>query len=201
MNTLKFAYTPPWTLLAVIVFTVLPQFSIAHTKDEENTIHVYEKAKSTVVNIISQSVSYDFFMTPIPQEGSGSGSIIDLNGHIVTNYHVVQGAQRLDVTLSDGTQWDAELVGTDPLSDLAILRINAPHNRLSVAPIGDSRFLKTGQKVLAIGNPFGLEQTLTTGVVSSIRKTLQAGGVELENVIQTDAAINPGNSGGPLLHS
>jgi len=201
MNALKLAYTPTWTLLAVIVLTVVPQFSIAHTKDEENTIHVYEKAKSTVVNIISRSVSYDFFMTPIPQEGSGSGSIIDLNGHIVTNYHVVQGAQRLDVTLSDGTQWDAKLVGTDPLSDLAILRISAPHNRLSVAPIGDSRFLKTGQKVLAIGNPFGLEQTLTTGVVSSIRKTLQAGGVELENVIQTDAAINPGNSGGPLLNS
>jgi putative serine protease PepD len=105
------------------------------------------------------------------------------------------------VTLSDGSQWEAQLVGADPLSDLATLRIDAPPEQLSVISMGDSLTLRTGQKVLAIGNPFGLGQTLTTGVISSIRKTLQAGGVELENVIQTDAAINPGNSGGPLLDS
>ena len=189
------------TAIGMFLLLAFPPYSIGHTQDEENTIRVYDKAKATVVNITSRSISYDFFMTPIPQEGSGSGTIIDRNGHIVTNYHVVRGAQRLEVTLSDGSQWEAQLVGADPLSDLATLRINAPPERLSVISMGDSRTLKTGQKVLAIGNPFGLDQTLTTGVISSIRKTLQAGGVELENVIQTDAAINPGNSGGPLLDS
>tara|TARA_B100000315_G_scaffold260816_1_gene325758 strand:+ start:5487 stop:6557 length:1071 start_codon:yes stop_codon:yes gene_type:complete len=189
------------TLAIVFLLFVHPSYSPAHTQDEENTIQVYNNTKAAVVNITTRSVSYDFFMTPIPQEGSGSGAIIDRRGHIVTNYHVVRGAQRLEVTLSDGTQWEAQLVGADPLSDLATLRIDAPPERLSVISMGDSRNLRTGQKVLAIGNPFGLDQTLTTGVISSIRKTIQAGGVELENVIQTDAAINPGNSGGPLLDS
>ena len=178
-----------------------PSLLDALTQDEQNTISVYDKVKAAVVNITSRSISYGFFMTPIPQAGSGSGSIIDKHGHIVTNYHVVKGAQRLEVTLSDGSQWEARLVGVDPLSDLATLRIDAPPDRLAIIPMGDSRALKAGQKVLAIGNPFGLDQTLTTGVISSIRQTLQAGNVELENVIQTDAAINPGNSGGPLLDS
>ncbi|MBQ27809.1 MAG: peptidase S1 [Nitrospiraceae bacterium] len=193
-----------WAVVSIFFMFVLfvhPSYSPAHTQDEENTIQVYNNTKAAVVNITTRSVSYDFFMTPIPQEGSGSGAIIDLSGHIVTNYHVVRGAQRLEVTLSDGSQWEAQLVGADPLSDLATLRIDAPPERLSVISIGNSRNLRTGQKVLAIGNPFALNQTLTTGVISSIRKTLQVGGVELENVIQTDAAINSGNSGGPLLDS
>ncbi|HIN32531.1 MAG TPA: PDZ domain-containing protein [Nitrospirales bacterium] len=187
--------------ISMFVLFAYPSYSPAHTEDEKNTIRIYDRAKAAVVNITSRSVSYDFFMTPIPQEGSGSGTIIDQKGHIVTNYHVVRGAQRLEVTLSDGSQWEAQLVGADPLSDLATLHIDAPPEQLSVISMGDSLTLRTGQKVLAIGNPFGLGQTLTTGVISSIRKTLQAGGVELENVIQTDAAINPGNSGGPLLDS
>ena len=201
MSIVQWTHTTLWAVVSMLVVATHPSLSAAHTQDENNTIRVYDKAKSTVVNITNRSVSYDFFMTPIPQEGSGSGTIIDLNGHIVTNYHVVKGAQRLEVTLADGSQWEARIVGADPLSDLAILRIDAPRERLSVIPMGDSRSLKAGQKVLAIGNPFGLEQTLTTGVVSAIRRTLQAGGVELENAIQTDAAINPGNSGGPLLDS
>ncbi len=183
------------------VLFAIPSTAAALTQDEKNTIQVYDKAKATVVNITNRSVAYDFFMTPVPKEGSGSGAIIDLKGHIVTNYHVIRGAQRLEVTLADGSKWEAKLIGADPLSDLATLRIDAPQKKLSVIPMGNSQTLKTGQKVLAIGNPFGLDQTLTTGVISSIRKTLQAGGVELEHVIQTDAAINPGNSGGPLLDS
>ncbi|HIB53520.1 MAG TPA: peptidase, partial [Nitrospirales bacterium] len=179
--------------ISMFVLFAYPSYSPAHTEDEKNTIRIYDRAKAAVVNITSRSVSYDFFMTPIPQEGSGSGTIIDQKGHIVTNYHVVRGAQQLEVTLSDGSQWEAQLVGADPLSDLATLHIDAPPEQLSVISMGDSLTLRTGQKVLAIGNPFGLDQTLTTGVISSIRKTLQAGGVELENVIQTDAAINPGN--------
>ncbi len=200
-NIVPFTSNTLWAVAGMFLLFTHPSYSIAHTQDEKNTIAVYDKAKATVVNITSRSTSYDFFMTPIPQEGSGSGTIIDRKGHIVTNYHVVKGAQRLEVTLSDGSQWEAQLVGVDPLSDLAALRIDAPPERLSVIAMGDSRVLRTGQKVLAIGNPFGLDQTLTTGVISSIRKTLQTGGVELENVIQTDAAINPGNSGGPLLDS
>ena len=153
-----------WVGLSLLALLACPSYSTALTQDEENTIRVYDKAKATVVNITSRSISYDFFMTPIPQEGSGSGAIIDRKGHIVTNYHVVRGAQRLEVTLSDGSQWEAQLVGADPLSDLAILHIDAPPEELAVIPMGDSRTLRAGQKVLAIGNPFGLDQTLTTGV-------------------------------------
>ena len=169
--------------------------------DEGNTIRVFEDVHVGVVNITNYAVAYDYFLTPVPTEASGTGSIIDKNGHVLTNNHVVANAKRLQVTLADGTHWPAKLVGRDPQTDLAVIRINATPDRLRPLPWGDSRKLRVGQKVLAIGNPFGLEQTLTTGIVSAVRKRLKIGDVEVADVIQTDAAINPGNSGGPLLDS
>jgi putative serine protease PepD len=144
----------------------------------------------------------DFFFNAFPTQGSGSGSIIDTKGHILTNHHVVANAQKLEVTLADGSKWSANLVGSDPDSDLAVIKIDAPKEKLKVIPMGNSKNLKIGQKVLAIGNPFGLQRTLTTGIISSLGRTIRSDvGTLIEDVIQTDAAINPGNSGGPLLNS
>ncbi|MFH1623906.1 MAG: trypsin-like peptidase domain-containing protein [Pseudomonadota bacterium] len=174
----------------------------AVTEDEENNISIYSRYGPGVVNITSIAITRDFFLNPIPKEGTGSGSIIDKNGHILTNYHVVSNAKRLEVTMDDGSKWQATLVGADPDSDLAIIKIDAPRDVLKVIPMGDSKDLKVGQKVLAIGNPFGLDRTLTTGIISSLGRTLRTQtGLVIEDVIQTDAAINPGNSGGPLLNS
>jgi len=174
----------------------------AATQDEENNIAVYRRAAPGVVNITSVVLQRDFFFNAIPREGAGSGSIIDTRGHILTNHHVIEDATRLEVTLNDGSKWPARLVGADPDNDLAVIKIEAPKERLTVIPMGDSSTLQVGQKVLAIGNPFGLGQTLTTGIISSLGRSIQAEtGVLIENVIQTDAAINPGNSGGPLLDS
>lgn len=170
--------------------------------DERNNIAVYERVSPGVVNINTTSFVEDFFFGAYPQQGSGSGSIIDTKGHILTNYHVIEGASRLDVTLSDNTSYPATVVGADPDNDLAIIRIQAPPERLRVVPLGSSRNLKVGQKVLAIGNPFGLSQTLTSGIISALGRPLRSeNGRTIENVIQTDASINPGNSGGPLLNS
>lgn len=188
-------------LLFGCVYTGVVSPAYALTPDEENTISVYRRTHTGVVNITNQAVSYDFFLRPVPSEASGSGSVLDKEGHILTNYHVVKGAQRLTVTLSDGSSYPAQLVGADPLRDIALLKVDAPPSVLDPVPFGDSSKLQVGQKVLAIGNPFGLEQSLSTGVISCIRKVVQAGNVEIEDVIQTDAAINPGNSGGPLLDS
>jgi putative serine protease PepD len=144
----------------------------------------------------------DFFFNAFPTQGSGSGSIIDTKGQILTNHHVVANAQKLEVTLADGSKWPAKLIGSDPDSDLAVIKIDAPKEKLKVIPMGDSKNLKIGQKVLAIGNPFGLQRTLTTGIVSSLGRTIRSeSGTLMEDIIQTDAAINPGNSGGPLLNS
>lgn len=144
----------------------------------------------------------DFFFNPFPTRGAGSGSIIDTKGHILTNHHVVANAQKLEVTLADGSKWPATLIGSDPDNDLAVIKIDAPKEKLKIIPMGDSKNLRIGQKVLAIGNPFGFERTLTTGVVSSLGRTIRSEvGTLIEEVIQTDAAINPGNSGGPLLNS
>lgn len=187
-------------LIFLILFWNAHAFSI--TEDEKNNIAVYEKVADGVVNITSIAIQLDFFFTPFPTQGSGSGSIIDLKGHILTNHHVVANSQRLEVTLADGSKWPAKLVGSDPDNDLAVIKINAPKEKLKVIPMGDSRNLRIGQKVLAIGNPFGLERTLTTGVISSLGRTIRSEeGYLIEDVIQTDAAINPGNSGGPLLNS
>ena len=177
-------------------------FSAALTEDEKNNIAVYEKVSEGVVNITSTAMQLDFFFNAYPTQGSGSGSIIDTQGHILTNHHVVAEAQKLEVTLGDGSKWPATLVGSDPDNDLAVIKIDAPKVKLKVIPMGDSKNLRIGQKVLAIGNPFGLQSTLTTGIISSVGRTIRSvAGTLIENVIQTDAAINPGNSGGPLLTS
>ncbi|VAX26323.1 HtrA protease/chaperone protein [hydrothermal vent metagenome] len=193
-------------VLVSIVEIVLLLFCAAHpaqalTQDEKNTIQIYESINASVVNITNIAVTYDFFMNPIPSQASGSGSIISQQGHILTNSHVVKDAKRLMVTLSDGSKWAAKLVGADPVSDLAVIQIKAPAKKLTVIPMGHSDHLRPGQKVLAIGNPFGLERTLTTGIISAIRKHIKTDASEMEEVIQIDAAINPGNSGGPLIDS
>jgi len=177
-------------------------FSAGLTEEERNNIAIYEKVSDGVVNVTSTAVQMDFFFNAFPTQGSGSGSIIDTKGHILTNHHVVANAQKLEVTLGDGSKWPAKLVGSDPDSDLAVIRIDAHKEKLKNIPMGDSKNLKIGQKVLAIGNPFGLQRTLTTGIVSSVGRTIRSdAGTLIEDVIQTDAAINPGNSGGPLLNS
>ena len=170
----------------------------AHS-EEEAIIAVHEAASRGVVNITSTSLRRVWFDL-VPEEGSGSGSVIDTNGHILTNLHVVSGARKLSVTLADQTTWPARIVGHDPDHDLAVLKISAPAEQLHVIPFGNSSNLRVGQTVIAIGNPFGLDRTLTTGVISGLGRPLRTeSGATIRNVIQTDASINPGNSGGPLL--
>jgi S1-C subfamily serine protease len=160
---------------------------------------VYDQAGSAVVNVTSVTYAYDFFFNPVPQEGTGSGFIYDDQGHIVTNYHVVENAEELSVTLADGETYPAESVGVDPSTDLAVLRIDVDELPRP-APLGESDNLRVGQFVVAIGNPFGLERTLTVGVISSLGRVIESpDGRFIGEVIQTDAAINRGNSGGPLL--
>ncbi len=186
----------------IVTFFHTQIFSAGLTDDEKNNISIYEKVADGVVNVTSTAVQMDFFFNAFPTQGSGSGSIIDAKGHILTNHHVVANAQKLEVTFGDGSKWPAKLVGSDPDSDLAVIKIDAPKEKLKVIAMGDSKNLKIGQKVLAIGNPFGLQRTLTTGIVSSVGRTIRSdSGTLIEDVIQTDAAINPGNSGGPLLNS
>jgi S1-C subfamily serine protease len=152
-----------------------------------------------VVNITSVTYAYDFFFNPVPQEGAGSGFIYDEAGHIITNYHVVEDAEELSVTLANGKSYPAEIVGQDPANDLAVIKIDAETIPAPI-PLGDSDGLRVGQFAVAIGNPFGLERTLTVGVVSSLGRVIEGpNGRFIGEVIQTDAAINPGNSGGPLL--
>jgi S1-C subfamily serine protease len=170
--------------------------------NETNNIQVYKMANQATVNVTSVVYREDWFMRVFPEEGQGSGFVIDGDGHILTNNHVVRGAAaRLTVTMPDKRQFPAKVLGTDPRNDLALIKIDAP-GQLPFLKLGDSDKLQVGQKVLAIGNPFGFEGTLTTGVVSSLNRTLeQQRGRALQDMIQTDAAINPGNSGGPLLDS
>ncbi len=174
----------------------------ALTDDEKNNVSIYQKASPSVVNVISTVITRDFFLNAVPREGSGSGSIIDARGHVLTNNHVIRDAKKLEVTLADGSKWPATLVGTDPDNDLAVIKIDAPADKLKPLPLGDSQKLQVGQKVLAIGNPFGLGLTLTTGIISSLGRNIRSEvGTMIEDLIQTDASINPGNSGGPLLNS
>jgi S1-C subfamily serine protease len=178
------------------------QAAVAFTPDEEINIRVYRAASPAVVNITTTAMAYDFFLNPVPKEGTGSGAIIDRSGHILTNFHVIEGARRLEVTLADGSKWPARPVGADPSNDLAVIKTDAPAEKLTVIPLGDSSKLIVGQKVLVIGNPFGLDRTLTVGIVSSLGRSIRAeNGRLIRGIIQTDAAINPGNSGGPLLNS
>jgi len=190
-----------WLSLITLYFLFNAALTQGFTRDEENTIEIYDRVNSSVVNITNIAVTYDFFLNPIPSQASGSGSIISKKGYILTNTHVIQDSDRLVVTLADGSRWQAKLVGSDPVSDLAVIQIKAPPEQLTVIPMGQSNRLLPGQKVLAIGNPFGLERTLTTGIISAIRKRIKTDGLEMDEVIQIDAAINPGNSGGPLIDS
>jgi len=171
--------------------------------DEQNNIEVYRALSPGVVFIHSTSYARDFFGYVEPQEGSGSGSILDQQGNILTNYHVIAGAQKLSVSMGGKKDYPAVVVGGDPDTDLAVIRLTEkPAGQLTVVPMGDSDKLVVGQKVLAIGNPFGLDRTLTTGVISGLQRPIRARNNRLiEGAIQTDASINPGNSGGPLLDS
>lgn len=174
-----------------------------YDRDELENILIYEEYNDAVVNITTVVMVYNFFLEPIPQEGgSGSGAIIDKSGIVLTNNHVVKGAEQVYITLSDGTQHIGELIGTDRENDLTLLQFDPGDRDLKVIPFGNSEDLHVGQKVLAIGNPYGLERTLTTGIVSGLGRPLKTeNGHIIRNMIQTDASINPGNSGGPLLDS
>ena len=171
--------------------------------DEQNNIEVYRKLSPGVVNVHSTSYSRDFFGYAQPREGSGSGSVIDQAGHILTNHHVIEGATKVAVSFGGQKNYAATVVGRDPDTDLAVIKlVEMPREGLTVIPLGDSDRLEVGQKVLAIGNPFGLDRTLTTGVISGLQRPIRARNDRpIEGAIQTDASINPGNSGGPLLDS
>ena len=179
------------------------QVSRRLTAEEKTNINVYEASNRSVVNINTKAtVTTGFFLMESPSEGAGSGIVIDKQGHVLTNFHVVEGAQEIQAVLYDGSSHDASLVGVDPVTDVAVLRVEAPAELLAPVQFGSSNDLKVGQKVFAIGNPFGLERTLTTGIISSLNRSLPTrDGRTIKSIIQTDAAINPGNSGGPLLDS
>jgi len=174
---------------------------VIYSKDEEININVFKQAHPAVVNIATVTLSVNFWRRIIPREGQGSGFIIDKRGYILTNNHVVAKAQKITVTLSGGKKIEAVLIGRDPYSDLAVIKV--PSGSVDAASLlGDSDQIRVGQKAIAIGNPFGLSQTLTTGIVSALDRSIEtSNGVEIDGLIQTDAAINPGNSGGPLLNS
>jgi S1-C subfamily serine protease len=171
----------------------------AFDTEEQQNIAVYKKALPSVVNITSTAVSFDFFYGAVPQQGQGSGFILDKQGHILTNNHVIDNAQRVEVTLSDKHKYKATVVVADKTHDLALLQITAPD--LVPATLSESQNLIVGQRVYAIGNPFGLSGTMTRGIISAIRSIHGPQGNPIEDAIQTDAAVNPGNSGGPLLNS
>ena len=171
----------------------------AYTPEEANRIAVYKRAVPSVVNVTSSQLSFDFFYGVVPQQSQGSGFILTKDGRILTNYHVIENPQQVEVTLSDKHKYKAQIILEDKAHDLALLQINA--NNLTPAVLSESRDLQVGQNVYAIGNPFGLNGTMTTGIISSIRSVREPEGGTIENAVQTDAAINPGNSGGPLLNS
>jgi S1-C subfamily serine protease len=171
----------------------------AYTAEETNRIAVYKRTLPSVVNVTSSALAFDFFYGIVPQSGQGSGFILSRDGRILTNYHVIENAQKVEVTLSDKHKYRAQVVLQDQAHDLALLQISAPN--LTPAVLSESRDLQIGQNVYAIGNPFGLTGTMTTGIISSIRSVREPQGATIENALQTDAAINPGNSGGPLLNS
>ena len=196
------AFAPPETQNAAVVLT----------DDERVNIDIYDRLSPGVVNITSTSYTYDFFFQPVPRSGSGSGVVVDDEGHIVTNYHVIENAvvnasrfgtpAEIEVALWDQSRHQASVTGLDPSNDLAVLEVEAPGVEWVPIPFGSTEALRVGQKVLAIGNPFGLERTLTTGIISSLGRAIEAtNGRVIEGIIQTDAAINPGNSGGPLLNT
>ena len=191
-------------LLASVASAVTEAEALGYTPDELHTIRLFENATPSVCYITTKALKRDFwsYSTREVESGSGSGFVWDQAGHIITNYHVIRGASRALVTLADGNTYEAQVIGQAPEKDLAVLRIDAPAASLRPLPVGSSQNIRVGQAVYAIGNPFGLDQTLTTGVVSALDREIKSqAGVPIKGAIQTDAAINPGNSGGPLLDS
>jgi S1-C subfamily serine protease len=172
------------------------------TPEERTNILVYERANRSVVHITTKAAQRELLFMEVPAEGTGSGSVLDLSGHILTNYHVVEGAAQILVTLHNGESYTASIVGFDPPNDMAVLKIDAPREMLVPIALGDSSRLRVGQIVYAIGNPFGLERTMTTGIISSLNRSLPSkAGRTMKSIIQIDAALNRGNSGGPLIDS
>jgi len=188
---------------AVVARQAVGDLDVSEFTPEELThISVYEKANRSVVHITTKSAHTSLLFVEVPTEGAGSGSVLDRNGHILTNYHVVEGAQKIRVTLHDGEEYEGTLVGHDAPNDIAVLRISAPAESLIPMELGDSSRLRVGQAVYAIGNPFGLERTMTTGIISSLNRSLPTkSGRTMRSMVQIDAALNRGNSGGPLLNS
>ena len=192
----------PTPIIVVVTPTPLPTEAFAAVDAEEQlVVNIYERVSPAVVHITSQVITLDFFWGPVPREGTGSGFVIDRDGHIITNNHVIENAESIEVTLADGTVVPAQVVGADPYNDLAVIKIDVPAEVLHPVELGSSANLRVGQRAIAIGNPFGLDRTLTTGVISSLGRIIESDGRPLGELIQTDAAINPGNSGGPLLDS
>lgn len=183
--------------------TPTPAVPVDLEPGERILINIYKKVAPSVVNITTQVLQWDFFFGVYPEEGAGSGFVYDKEGHIITNYHVIEDAQSIEVSFGEDLSVPAEVVGVDPINDLAVLKVNVPPDKLVPVELGDSSALQVGQWAIAIGNPFGrFERTLTVGVVSALNRTLELeNGRIIRNLIQTDAAINPGNSGGPLLDS
>ncbi|MCF7914547.1 MAG: trypsin-like peptidase domain-containing protein [Spirochaetaceae bacterium] len=173
------------------------------TDYERNNIDVYQRYNHGVVNITTETLSLNWFLEPVPQEGgTGSGSIIDTRGYILTNYHVVKDAYKVFINLYDGTQYEGQVIGKDSENDLAVVKFDPGDKELVVIPFGDSSSLRVGQLILAIGNPFGYDRTLTSGIVSGLGRPVKTSrNLVIRGMIQTDASINPGNSGGPLLNT
>jgi putative serine protease PepD len=180
----------------------IAQRDAALTEDEAINVRIYRQVSPAVANILTKATEYDFFMDPVPVEGAGSGFVIDPRGYILTNFHVVEGAQSIEVVLGDQSRYPAKFIGADQRNDVALVKIDPKGKNLAALPLGDSAAIQVGQKVLAIGNPFGFQSTLTTGVVSALGRTVQTSqSTFIDEAIQTDAAINRGNSGGPLIDS
>ena len=211
LNILREAKTPPAenAILLDAVAQPVPNRIIPtrdnreYSSDEQENIRVYRQYNEGVVNITTEKLVYSWFFDPIPQEaGTGSGSIIDRRGYVLTNYHVVEDAYKVYITLADGSRHEGEVIGKDPENDLAVIKFSPGDLDLVVIPFGTSADLQVGQKVLAIGNPFAFERTLTTGIISGLGRPVKAANnYVIRDMIQTDASINPGNSGGPLLNS
>ena len=174
-----------------------------YSADEQENIRIFEMRNEGVVNITTETIAYNWFLEPVPERGTtGSGSVIDSRGYVLTNHHVVEAAVRVYVTLADGTTVQGAVIGTDAENDLAVIKFDPGSMELKTVPFGDSSDLRVGQKVLAIGNPFALDRTLTTGIISGLGRSLRNDkDLIIQGMIQTDASINPGNSGGPLLDS
>lgn len=206
LNEVKSRETPSFEIQqSIISETNLLQVSDyeSYSEEERNTIKIYERLNEAVVNISTETMGINFFLEPVPMEGgTGSGSIIDKRGYILTNFHVVEDAYKLFVTLYDGSTYEGEVIGRDQENDLAIIKVDPEDKQLTTIPFGNSSDLRVGQKVLAIGNPYGYDRTLTVGIVSGLGRPVKtSNGLVIQGMIQTDASINPGNSGGPLLDS